>query len=102
MQQSPERGVPIMPNRTIYVADMDVPVFEKAQQLAGGNLSATIAQALRRFVEVEEARASGFDEVTVKVGKGRPYMQKQFRGRLLAKRQLRLENTARMLTMTVY
>ncbi len=43
----------MMPNRTIYVADSDLPVFEKAQQLAGDNLSATIAQALRRFVEAE-------------------------------------------------
>ncbi len=24
-----------MPNRTIYVADADVPIFEKAQELAG-------------------------------------------------------------------
>jgi hypothetical protein len=33
-----------MPNRTIYVADADLPIFEKAQELAGENLSATIAE----------------------------------------------------------
>ncbi len=91
-----------MPNRTIYVADSDLPIFEKAQQLAGDNLSATIVQALRRFVETEEARASGYQETTIAVGKGRPYIQKQFRGRLLIKRRLALSNKARVLNLEVY
>ena len=58
MEQLLRQGVPIMPNRTIYVADADVPIFEKAQKLAGDNLSAAIAHALRSFVEREEARVS--------------------------------------------
>ncbi len=77
-----------MPNRTIYVADADLPIFEKAQELAGDNLSATIAQALHRFVESVEAREKGFEEVTVKVGKIAP-SYKRFRGRLLAKGHVR-------------
>ncbi len=95
-------GEPTMPNRTIYVADADLPIFEKAQQLAGDNLSSTIVQALRRFVESEEARASGHQEITIAVGKGRPYVQKRFRGRLLTKRRLALGNKARMLVMEIY
>jgi EXLDI family protein len=91
-----------MPNRTIYVADADLPIFEKAQKLAGDNLSAAIAQALHYFVEKEEAKRSGFEEITVKVGKGRPYLTKQFRGRLLAKRRIRVQNAARLLTLVVY
>src|SRR5579875_2331035 len=91
-----------MPNRTIYVADADLPIFEKAQQLAGDNLSATIVQALRRFVESEEARASGYQEITITVGKGKPYLQKQFRGRLLIKRRLALSSKARVLSLEVY
>jgi EXLDI family protein len=91
-----------MPNRTIYVADTDLPTFEKAQKLAGDNLSAAIAQALRAFVEKEEAKKSGFEEITVKVGKGRPYLTKQFRGRLLAKRRIRIQNATRLLTIVVY
>jgi EXLDI family protein len=91
-----------MPNRTIYVADADLPIFEKAQKLTGDNLSAAIAQALRAFVEKEEASHSGFEEITVKVGKGRPYLTKQFRGRLLAKRRIRVQNTTRLLTLAVY
>jgi EXLDI family protein len=91
-----------MPNRTIYVADADLPIFEKAQKLAGDSLSAAIAQALHYFVEMEEAKSSGFEEITVKVGKGRPYLTKQFRGRLLAKRRIRVQNAARLLTLVVY
>ncbi len=91
-----------MPNRTIYVADADLPIFEKAQKLAGDNLSSAIAQALRYFVEKEEARRSGFEEITVKVGKGRPYLTKQFRGRVIAKRRIQIQNRARLLTIVVY
>ena len=49
-----------MPNKTIYVSDGDLKLFQRAQELAGGNLSAAISKALRRFVDVEEgsARAS--------------------------------------------
>jgi EXLDI family protein len=90
-----------MPNRTIYVADADVPIFEKAQELAGENLSATIAQALRRFVEAEEARASGFEEITVKVGKI-AHSYKRFRGRLLAKGRVRNQNETRRTVYDVY
>ncbi len=72
-----------MPNRTIYVSDADLPLFERAQQL-GGNLSATIAQALRRYMEAQERKSAGFEEVRVKVGKI-AYVQKRFMGRLLAK-----------------
>jgi EXLDI family protein len=59
-----------VPNRTIYVSDEDQPVFKRAQELAGDNLSSAISQALKRFVEVEDAREAGYDEVVVKVGIG--------------------------------
>ncbi len=59
-----------MPNKTIYVADDDLALFTRAQELSGGNLSATIATALKRYVEVEEGRREGYDEITVKVGPG--------------------------------
>src|SRR5258708_5652338 len=102
LYESAAAGESTMPNRTIYVADADLPVFEKAQQLAGDNLSATIVQALRRFVEAEEARASGYEEVTVAVGKGRPYIHKKFRARSLAKRRVSAGDRARILILEVY
>jgi EXLDI family protein len=60
-----------MPNKTIYVADDDLPLLQRAQELTGSTLSGAIVTALRRFVEVEEAKQSGFEEITVKVGVGR-------------------------------
>ena len=59
-----------MPNKTIYVSDGDLPLYQRAQELAGGNLSAAISAALRRYVDVEEGRREGFDEITVRVGPG--------------------------------
>jgi EXLDI family protein len=57
-----------VPNKTIYVAEGDLPLYQRAQELAGGNLSAAIANALRRYVDVESGRSEGFDEITVRVG----------------------------------
>jgi EXLDI family protein len=60
-----------VPNKTIYVSDGDLSIYQRAQELAGGNLSAAISAALRRYVDVEEGRREGFDEITVRVGPGR-------------------------------
>lgn len=59
-----------VPNRTIYVSDDDQALYKRAQELAGDNLSAAITRALRRFVEIEDARTAGFEDVVVKVGTG--------------------------------
>ena len=58
-----------MPNKTIYVADDDLPVFQRAQELVGGNLSSTVVSALRRLIELEEGREAGFEEVVLQVGR---------------------------------
>jgi EXLDI family protein len=60
-----------VPNKTIYVSDGDLPIYQRAQELSGGNLSAAIAGALRKYVEVEESRRDGFDEIIVRVGPGK-------------------------------
>src|ERR1700712_522010 len=60
-----------------------MPLFERAQELAGGNLSATITRALRRLVELEEGKLDGFEEITVRVGPGTGRRQR-FIGVLLA------------------
>jgi EXLDI family protein len=60
-----------VPNKTIYVSDGDLPTYQRAQELAGDNLSAAIAAALRRYVDVEEGRREGFDEIIVRVGPGK-------------------------------
>lgn len=71
-----------MPNKTIYVSDGDLPIYQRAQELAGGNLSAAIAGALRRYVDIEEGRREGFDEIVVRVG-SKPGRKVRFSGVLL-------------------
>jgi EXLDI family protein len=72
-----------MPNKTIYVSDDDLPLFERAQELAGTALSAAIVRALRRFIELEEARQRGFDEITVMVNTQGAHRRKRFVGQRL-------------------
>src|SRR6476659_8027455 len=65
-----ERYDAAVPNKTIYVSDGDLKVYQRAQELAGGNLSSAIAKALRRYVDVQEGLKEGFDDVVVRVGVG--------------------------------
>lgn len=71
-----------MPNKTIYVSDDDQPLYKRAQEIAG-NLSSAISIALRKYVEMEEGRLEGYDEITVRVGRGTGRKQR-FSGVLLA------------------
>jgi EXLDI family protein len=84
------------------VADADLPIFERAQELAGENLSATIVAALRRFVAAEETRESGFGETLVKVGENGLFTQKQFAGRELAKLRIPDLQSGRTTLLVVY
>lgn len=74
-----------MPNKTIYVSDDDLSLFERAQELAGANLSSAIVRALRRFIEVEEANQRGFDEITVIVNGDGSHRRKRFLGQRLVR-----------------
>jgi len=69
-----------MPNKTIYVSDDDLPLFERAQELAEDNLSAAVVRALRRFIEIEQARQEGLEEITVLVGIVGSFRRKRFLG----------------------
>ena len=60
----------LVPNKTIYVSDGDLKLFARAQELAGGNLSAAISRALKRYVEAQEGLREGLDDVVVRVGIG--------------------------------
>jgi EXLDI family protein len=71
-----------VPNKTIYVSEGDLPLFQRAQELAGGNLSSAIASALRRYVDIESGRREGFDEIVVRVGP-KPGRKVRFSGLLL-------------------
>jgi len=57
-----------MPNKTIYVRDEDLQIFEEAEKLGGDSLSGIIAEALRRFVDVKRAELYGMQEHVLHVG----------------------------------
>jgi EXLDI family protein len=89
-----------LPNKTIYVTDADLPLFDRAQELAGGNLSAAIATALRRYVESEETHEEG--EIVVKVGEHGAYAKKRFQGRLVGRYAVPSPDHTRILSYRVY
>ena len=70
----------MMPNKTIYVSEVDLPIFERAQTLANESLSATVAKALRLFVEKADRTSRGFETVELRVGKN---SMKRFQGKLI-------------------
>jgi EXLDI family protein len=74
-----------MPNKTIYVSDDDLPLFERAQELAGANLSSAIVRALRRFIELEEAKQRGLEEIMVIVNSQGAHRRKRFMGQRLVR-----------------
>lgn len=57
-----------MPNKTIYVKDEDLGLFEEAEKLGGESLSGIIAEALRRFVATKRAEVQGMKEHILTVG----------------------------------
>jgi EXLDI family protein len=74
-----------MPNKTIYVSDDDLPLFERAQELSGTNLSSVIVRALRRFIELEEAQQRGLEEIMVIVNRQGAHLHKRFLGQRLVR-----------------
>lgn len=82
-----------MANKTIYVKDEDLQVFEEAEKLGGDSLSSIIAEALRRFVATKRAEQQGMQEYTLSVGilrsQGDDDTRKvRFVGRLLAEAEV--------------
>ena len=57
-----------MPNKTIYVSEKDIPVFEKAKKIAGEALSSVISHALQEYVARNQAKDRGMQEISIKVG----------------------------------
>lgn len=72
-----------MPNKTIYVSDEDLPVFDQAAELAGG-LSPAIATALREFITKQNHHNAGFEEIALRTHIDGVSSTKVFYGRRLA------------------
>jgi EXLDI family protein len=88
-----------VPNKTIYVSEDDMPLYQKAQEIVGGNLSLAISTALRRFVETEQGRQEGYDEIIVRVGP-HPGRKQRFTGVLLG--EMNVTSNKGMETYRVY
>lgn len=58
------RGHPV--NKTIYVRDEDLPIWDKAKEYAGDKLAPIIMDGLRTFVNGRAASAQGFERVEVR------------------------------------
>ncbi len=84
VRREPQKGERAMATKQIYVKDADLPLFEQAEQLGGESLSAVIAEALRRFVDLKRAEAEGFKEVELQVGPDDHLRTVRFVGRKLA------------------
>ncbi len=69
-----------MANKTIYVSDTDLPLFEEAKNMAGEALSSVIARALREYVGKHQKKAEGMKEITVKVGSSGQERDQRFVG----------------------
>jgi len=82
-----------MANKTIYVKDEDLQVFEEAEKLGGDSLSSIIAEALRRFVATKKAEQQGMKECNLTAGVLRSQGDDDIRtvrfvGRLLAEAEV--------------
>lgn len=69
-----------MPNKTIYVSEQDVPLFDEAKESAGEALSSVIARALREYVSKHQKKAQGMKEISVKVGSPHSQREQRFIG----------------------
>lgn len=69
-----------MPNKTIYVSDSDISLFNEAKEIAGEALSSVISRALREYVSRNAKKNQGMKEISVKVGKGSAEQEKRFLG----------------------
>jgi hypothetical protein len=55
-------------NKTIYIRDEDIEVWNRARELSGDKLSPVIVAGLKRFIkekEAEESEAKGFERIEV-------------------------------------
>jgi EXLDI family protein len=90
-----------MPNKTIYVSDQDLPLFQRVQELTD-NLSAAVADALRHYLELREGHVLGFEEIAVRVGPPGSVRRKRFLGYPVATWQHPRATDRRVERFTVY
>ncbi|WP_295647048.1 EXLDI protein [uncultured Corynebacterium sp.] len=73
-----------MPNKTIYISDNDLPLADRAAELAGG-LSPAVVEGLKLYLRNNAATERGFEEVHVVDRTDGVETRKVFQGRQLAR-----------------
>ena len=73
-----------MAQKIIYVAEKDLPLFDKAEELGLDNISAFVIEALKKFVDQKEAELSGWQEHTLQINNREEEKTVKFTGKLLA------------------
>jgi|SRR3984957_2842320 hypothetical protein len=53
-------------NKTVYLRDEEVPIWEKARELANDKLSPMIVKALKRYIAEKEALGKGYERIELK------------------------------------
>lgn len=74
-----------MPNKTIYVSEEDISLFEEAKNIAGEGLSSVISKALKEFVSRSKKRQDGVREISVMVGPKSSEREQRFLGKEVGK-----------------
>ena len=57
-----------MPRKNFYIADADVPVYEKAKEYIGDSISGFIVDALKKLVHETEDRGKDLIEIRLWIG----------------------------------
>ncbi len=52
-----------MPNKTIYVKDSDLPMWERAQEKLGESISSVFVECLKERLETEARKRGKIDEI---------------------------------------
>jgi EXLDI family protein len=72
-----------MPNKTIYVSEADLRLFDQAKELAGEALSSVISRALREYVARNQKKAQGMKDISIMIGKAHAESEKRFVGQIV-------------------
>ena len=80
-------------NKTVYLRDEEVPVWERARELSGDKLSPVIISALKAFVAAKEAEGTGWQRILLEFNDANDNMlpkRKAFFGRWIISPEKRL------------
>ncbi|WP_224981199.1 hypothetical protein [Geomonas agri] len=94
-----------MPNKNIYVADEDMQIFQRAQEVAGESISKVIVQALRQYLVQKDLEGTEFKECEAMKGiyrNGLSIEKARFIGKHLSTMTIGEPDDTKMFTYDLY